>query len=185
TRDVLLTQVARALGLSADHQAALAVLDSIPTSDAEVAVRVFLERGRVLNSSGSPGDARPLLQAAFDAARAAGFEHLAVDALHMVAIVAPAAEQDSLNRRALSLAAAADDPRARQWRGSLLNNLGWTLFDRGDLTDALTTFEEALSARVEQGKPAEIQVARWCIGRMLRALGRIDDARAIQRSLAA
>jgi tetratricopeptide (TPR) repeat protein len=63
--------------------------------------------------------------------------------------------------------------------------LGWTLFDRGDLADALTTFEEALAARVEQGKPAEIQVARWCIGRTLRALGRIDEALASQQSLAA
>jgi Tfp pilus assembly protein PilF len=145
----------------------------------------MLERGRVLNSSGAPQAARPLFESAFDAATAAGFEHLAIDALHMVAIVAPAAEQESLNRQALDLAAAADDPRARQWRGSLLNNLGWTLFERGDLADALATFEEALAARLEQGKPAEIQVARWCVARTLRALGRYDEAFAIQQALAA
>ena len=161
------------------------MLDSIPTADPEVAVRVTLERGRILNSAGSPADARPLFESAFAAAEGAGFEHLAIDALHMVAIVAPASEQEALNRRALILAATAADPRARQWRASLLNNLGWTLFDRGDLLAALTTFEEALAARVEQGKPAEIQVARWCIGRTLRALGRLDEAFAIQQSLAA
>ncbi len=161
------------------------MLDSLPVSDPELAVRVGLERGRVLNSSGSPDAARPLFEAAFELASAAGLEHLAVDALHMVAIVAPAADQESLNRRALELAAGADDPRARRWRGSLLNNLGWTLFDRGDLADALATFEEALAARLEQGEPTEIQVARWCIARTLRALGRLDEARAIQQSLAA
>jgi tetratricopeptide (TPR) repeat protein len=103
----------------------------------------------------------------------------------MVAIVAPAAEQESLNRRSLALAAGAEYPRARQWRGSLLNNLGWTLFERGDLEDALEVFEQALAARVQQGKLIEIQVARWCIARTLRGFGRFDEALAIQEALAA
>jgi GrpB-like predicted nucleotidyltransferase (UPF0157 family)/Tfp pilus assembly protein PilF len=183
-RDVLLTQVARALGLAQDYEAAGAVLDAIPTSDPEVAVRVLLERGRVLNSSGSPAEARPLFEAAFAAATAAGFEHLAVDALHMVAIVAPPDEQDGLNRQALELAAAASDPRANRWRASLLNNLGWSAFERSDYAGALVLFEEALQARIEQEQPAEILIARWCIGRTMRALGRVHDALAIQRSLA-
>jgi tetratricopeptide (TPR) repeat protein len=103
----------------------------------------------------------------------------------MVAIVAPASEQEPLNRQALALAAAADDPRARDWRASLLNNLGWALFDRGDVADALGVFEDALAARIVQGKPAEIQIARWCVGRALRELGRFDEALAIQQALAA
>ncbi|MEP7360822.1 MAG: tetratricopeptide repeat protein [Chloroflexota bacterium] len=152
---------------------------------AELKVRVLLERGRVLNSSGSPDAARPAFEAAYSVAVEAGFEHLAVDALHMIAIVAPASEQEALNRLALALAAGADDPRARDWRASLLNNLGWTLFDRGDFVDALALFEDALAARLEQGKVREIQIARWCVGRTLRALGRYEQARAIQESLAA
>lgn len=144
----------------------------------------MLERGRVLNSSGSPAEARPLFEAAFEAAMAAGFEHLAVDALHMVAILAPAAEQEPLNLRALELAAGADDPRARQWRASLLNNLGWTLFERGDYPAALRLFEDALTERVQQGTTAQVQIARWCVGRTLRALGRLDEAMTVQRALA-
>jgi tetratricopeptide (TPR) repeat protein len=147
-------------------------------------VRVLLERGRVLNSSGSPAEARPLFEAAFAGAADAGFEHLAVDALHMVAIVAPPDEQDALNRRALALADAAADPRARQWRASLLNNLGWTAFDRSDYAGALALFEEALAERLEQGVVARVQVARWCVGRTLRALGRTNEALELQRSLA-
>jgi tetratricopeptide (TPR) repeat protein len=103
----------------------------------------------------------------------------------MIAIVAPPAEQEPLNRQALALAAGASDPRARDWRASLLNNLGWALFDRGDLAAALTTFEEALAARIEQDKPGDIQVARWCVARTLRALGRFEEALAIQQALAA
>jgi tetratricopeptide (TPR) repeat protein len=102
----------------------------------------------------------------------------------MVAIVAPESEQDTLNRRALLMASSAVDPRARRWRGSLLNNIGWTAFDRGDHADALALFQDALAARLEEGKVAEIQIARWCIGRALRALGRFDEALAVQQSLA-
>ncbi len=97
----------------------------------------LLERGRVLNTSGRRDRGSASVRVGVRrCAQAAGFEHLAVDALHMVAIVAPAAEQDGLNRRALPLASEASDPRAREWRASLLNNIGWTAFERGDYTDA-------------------------------------------------
>jgi tetratricopeptide (TPR) repeat protein len=173
------------LGLQRKFDEALAVLLDLPSDPPELAVRVLLERGRVLNTSGRPAEAAPLFSAAFDAATAAALEHLAVDALHMMAIVAPASEQDGLNRRALKLAADAVDPRARQWRASLLNNLGWTAFERGDYPDALALFQDALAARLEMGKVAEIQIAKWCIGRTLRAMGRVNEALEIQRALAA
>jgi hypothetical protein len=58
---VLLTQVARALGLSGKLDDANVILDSVTSrGDAEVGVRVLLERGRLLNSAGEPGAARPL-----------------------------------------------------------------------------------------------------------------------------
>ena len=125
-----------------------------------------------------------MFEDAFEAATSVGFDHLAIDALHMVAIVAPPDEQDELNRRALDLAAQSDDPRARQWRASLLNNIGWAAFDAGRYGEALAVFEEALDARRLQGKAAEIQVARWCVARTLRALDRADEALAIQLELA-
>ena len=138
----------------------------------------------MINSSGDQAGARPLFETALSTAQDAGLEHLAVDALHMVAIVAPASERDALNRRALVMASEAADPRAQQWRASLLNNIGWTAFERGDYSDALALFEDALAARLEQGKVSEIQVARWCVARTLRALDRDSEALAIQRALA-
>jgi tetratricopeptide (TPR) repeat protein len=179
------TQVARALGLQGQFEPAIQLLDSLRSRDPELVARLDLERGRVLNSSGHPDEARRLFEAAFGGASDARLEFLAVDALHMLAIVAPPAEQDGFNRRALELAEAAADPRARQWRGSLLNNMGWSAFDRGDLDTALALFEDALAAREEQGKQSEIVVARWCIARCLRELARVDEALAIQLELAA
>lgn len=172
------------MGLAGRYGEALATLDALTSDDPELRVRVLLERGRVLNSSGSADEARPLFETAFSEASEAGFEHLAVDALHMVAIVAAPEEQAELNRRALALAESAEDPRARQWRATLLNNMGWTEFDAGRLDDALALFESALAARVELGKTADIQVARWCVARTLRELGRDEEALAIQRALA-
>jgi tetratricopeptide (TPR) repeat protein len=183
-RDVLLTQVARARGLQGRFDEALALLESLDATQSEVAVRALLERGRALNSSGNPDAARPLFEQAFAAASAAGFEFLAVDALHMLAIVGASDAQDTLNRRALDLASSADDPRARQWRGSLLNNMGWTAFDRGDLDDSLRLFEDGVAARQHEGRQPAILVARWCVARCLREMGRTDEALAIQLSLA-
>ena len=185
-RLVLETQVARAVGLGGRFEEALGVLDELGArtgAESEVAVRMLLERGRVLNSSGSPADARPVFESAYELASASGFEHLAIDALHMIAIVAPADEQVALNERAFDLARGASDPRARDWRASLLNNLGWTRFEAGDLDEALALFEEQVVERVRQGKAREIGVARWSVGRALRALGRLDEALASQLDL--
>jgi tetratricopeptide (TPR) repeat protein len=182
-RDVLSTQIARAVGLAGRHAEALETLATIPTDRPELAVRVTLERGRVTNSSGNPTGARPDFEAAFELASQHDLENLAVDALHMVAIVAPPAEQGALLDRAIELAAGATDPRARRWLASLYNNAGWTCFEAGDIEGALRLFERALEERLGQGKPREIDIARWAVARALRALGRPGEALAIQEEL--
>jgi tetratricopeptide (TPR) repeat protein len=183
-RDVWLTQVARALGLQRRFDEALEILGAPPTDDPEVAVRRRLERGRVFNTRGDgAAAARPEFEAAHDLASRNGLEHLAVDALHMIAIVVPSDEQGEWHDRAIAAAEAATDPRARQWLASLYNNAGWTRFDLGHPDEALRLFEMALAERLRIGKEREIVIARWTVGRALRALGRIDEAFAIQQDL--
>ena len=183
--EILTSQLARAVGLQGRFDEALALLDELPDDEnEELRVRLLLERGRILNSSGDPDRAQPEFSAALEAAESQGFEHLAIDALHMLAIVAPPDEQDALNGRALELAEAARDPRARQWRASLLNNMGRTAFDRGDLDAALKLFEDALAAREQHGKASDIIAAKWCIARTLRQMGRVREAFEIQLALA-
>jgi tetratricopeptide (TPR) repeat protein len=184
-RSLLLSQVARALGLQDRSAEALAILDELPRdANAELDVRVALERGRVLNSGGDAHAARPLFEEALATAEAAGLENLAVDAIHMLAIVAPPDEQADLNQRAMAMAEAAGDPRARQWLASLYNNLGWTRFDAGELDEALRLFELALVERQQRDQPRETGIARWAVARTLRAMGRLDDALAAQEQLA-
>jgi tetratricopeptide (TPR) repeat protein len=182
-RPVLLTQVARALGLQERYDEGHALLDDLAASDDEVVVRVALERGRLLRSSGQPAEARPHFLAAADAARAGGLDVLRVDALHMVALVADPAEQVHLNEEALAVARGSQDPRARDWDASLLNNLAMVHADAGDFDRALPLFEEALAARERIGDPGRTRVARWMVAWALRNLGRRDEALVMQRAL--
>jgi tetratricopeptide (TPR) repeat protein len=178
-----LTQYSRTLGLQERYGDASRVLDELASDDAEAATYLDLERGRVLNSSGRAEEARLLFESAVRRAASAGLDALHVDALHMVAIVAPAEEQHDINSRALAIARGSDDQRARDWDASLLNNIGMTYADDGDFERALSTFEEALAARKRIGDPATIRVARWMIAWSLRNLGRREEAREIQQSL--
>ena len=184
-RPVLLTQVARALGLQERYDEGHAVLDDLATHDPEVATRVELERGRLLRSSGRPDEARPHFEAAAGSADAAGLEALHLDALHMVALVADPADQVALHEQALGVAAAATDQAARDWDAALLNNLGMTYADAGEWDRALAAFEDALAACRRIGDDRRIRVARWMVAWALRNLGRTDEALAMQRALKA
>lgn len=189
-RAELLTQIARAQGLQRRFEAAQATLDAaqalLSPGASRPRVRLLLEQGRLYNSSGDPAAARPCFEEAFTMAAAKPDEAFyAIDAAHMLAIVSPAEEALDWNLRALALAEEAADERARRWRGSLLNNIGWTYHATGDYPTALGYLERALVARREQGPEREVQIARWCIARVRRDLGRVDEALAEQRALLA
>lgn len=184
-RLVLLTQAARALGLLERYAEGHAVLDDLATSDPEVAVRVSLERGRLLRSAGDPEGARPHIEAAAASARAAGLDVLLVDALHMLALVVAPEEQLAVNGEALTLARSSDVPAARDWDASLLNNIGMAHSDAGDWDAALASFEDALEARRRIGDDSRTQVARWMVAWALRHLGRTSEALEMQLALKA
>jgi tetratricopeptide (TPR) repeat protein len=137
-------------------------------------VRIDLERGRKLRSSGDGPGALPLFETAFGRARDNGQWFLAADAAHMAAISDERVAVE-WSERGLELAAA--EPDAAYWTGPLLNNLGWHYYERGDYESALTAFERALAARERHpDRRVEIEIARYCVGKTLRALGRADDA---------
>ncbi len=185
----LLTQIARAQGLQGKFAEGHASLDQAqaiaPVASAEARLRLLLERGRLHNSAGEPDAARPLFMQAWEAARQAGEDGFAVDAAHMLAIVSQGDEVLRWNRSALDLAESSGEDRARRWRASLHNNLGWAYHDRGEFDAARAHFERAVVLRGEAGKAPELRIARWCVGRTLRSLGRIREALAIQQSLLA
>ena len=181
---VLRTQLARALGLQRRFAEASELLSAVDPGDSTLAAAYLdLERGRVLNSGGDPAAARPRFVSALERAEAGGLDFLAADAAHMLAVTESGEAQVPWAERALRIARASDDPRARRWVGSITHNLGWTMHDLGRYDEALRYFERALQFRAEQGDPQQIKVARWTVGRCLRSLGRYDEALALQREL--
>ncbi|GEM46439.1 tetratricopeptide repeat protein [Deinococcus cellulosilyticus] len=182
----LKTQIARTHSLRKQFEEAHRWLSEVEAvlqdTSPRVQVRYLLEKGRTWNSSGNRDAAVPCFEQAFEFADETGLQGFAADALHMLAIAQPD-EAISLNRKALEYIELASDPAAKKWKGSLLNNLGWSLFDAGQLEGALGVFREALQAREEQGKSGPIRIAWWCIARVLRELGRREEALDIQLRL--
>ncbi|MFB3430497.1 MAG: tetratricopeptide repeat protein [Phycisphaerales bacterium] len=184
---VFRTQLARALGLQRRFDEAHAELDAVRDASegatVEVEVRLRLERGRVHNSSGNRDGAISCFVQAMDLARQTRLDALAVDAAHMLGIAERGEAGERWTRRAIEMAEASSDPKARRWRGSLLNNLGWTRFEAGDATEALRCFQAALEARIETGSPEGVRIARWSVARAQRELGRVVEALEAQRAL--
>jgi tetratricopeptide (TPR) repeat protein len=194
TREALetATQIARTQGLQRQFTEADATLDGVAvkldTVPVRVRVRYLLERGRARNSGGDKSAAIPLFKEAValrarDTLPSADF--YLVDALHMLGIATPPAEQLEWNRKALSVAEASPDPRARNWAGSLNHNIGWSYFDAGDPVTALVYWQKALPIREAQGNVGNIRFAKWTIARGFRATGKLDDAEKIQLALVA
>lgn len=184
----LQTQIARSYSLRGRFDEAHHLLDrmqsELAAAGAEPQVRWLLERGRTLRSSKQPDRAKPFFAQAVDAAGAAGLDELAVDAMHMMALVEPAsAEQMCWNLRALALAESSINVNARSWKASLANNIGMTLHDEGKFDQALLRFRSAVDAREPMGNAANTRAAHWMVAWTLRSLKRHDEALDILRRL--
>jgi tetratricopeptide (TPR) repeat protein len=182
----LQTQIARALGLQRKFDEAHKILDRVEHAaplPSLTETRYLLERGRVFNSSGSPDKARPLFHQAWGKARAANLDSYAVDAAHMIAIVEPPDSALEWNAKAIALAEESTDPRAKNWLGSLYNNVGWTWYDKAEYAKALDCFQRDLAWFVERNREPQARIARYAIGKTWRAMGRLDDALRIQQEV--
>jgi len=183
----LLTQIARAEGLQRKFQDAHETLDRVEKgldkTDDKTRVRYLLERGRVFNSSGKRDEARPLFSQALDLAVKTKDNFNAVDAAHMIAIAEPTEKQLQWNLKALDLAENSADEKARKWKGSLYNNIGWTYFEQEQYEESLLMFEKAREFQEQQGDPTKIMIAKWCVAKTLRMMDHTEEALEMQRDL--
>ena len=178
-RAEVLTQLARVEGLRGDFEAGERLVDeagALVPEGGVAAARVDLERGRLRRSSGDPAAAFPLFESAFEAACGAGAWFIAADAAHMAALAASGREGFvEWAQRGIELGE--EHGEASYWAGPLLNNLGWEYYEAGELELALEAFERALQARGrEPDKEEPIALARYAVGKALRALGRSEEA---------
>ena len=172
-RAEVLTQLARVEGLRGDFAAAerlLAEAESLAGTNPLARLRIDLERGRALRSSGREPEALPLFEVAFAAALEVGEDFIAADAAHMAALVDPRGIAP-WTERGIELGHRSEE--AAYWLGPLLNNLGWAHFEAGEHELALAVFEQALETRERDPENREaIEIARYAVAKTLRALGR-------------
>ena len=181
----LLTQIARTYSLRSMFDQAHTTLDQVEpllAADGIPRVRYHLERGRTYNSAGAKDtaydhflDAVELAESLHEAGNPRA-ERFYLDAMHMMGIAAEPDEAMEWNLRALALAEASDDDDVSSWQGPLLNNIGWSYFDRGDLDNALTYLERSLAYRQDKGVAGPIWIARYSVARVWREQGRVEDA---------
>jgi hypothetical protein len=175
-RAELTTQLARAIGLQGRFDEAAALLIESPDqSDPIVGVRVLLESGRIMNSSGHPDVAGGLFRKAAAIAARLGAEFLEIDALHMLAIVdSPGAED--WTAQAVELAESSASDRTKRWLVSLHSNLGWYRLDAGDAESALVEFTEAARWADLVGTDEQRQWAREAIDECTAAIDASSDS---------
>ena len=185
----LLTQIARAQGLQRKFDRAHQTLAQVEKRLSEYAsrpkLRYLLERGRVYNSSGNPVHARPFFEQALNLAKQINEDFYAVDAIHMLAIVAPPDHALALNLEAIQTAEASSQEKAQNWLGSLYNNTGWAYHDLGDYATALEIFEKGEAWQRSKERVKETRIAMWTVARTLRSLNRLEEALSKQLALKA
>jgi hypothetical protein len=156
----LMTQLGRAIGLQGRVEEADALLDGIDCEpDPTIGVRVVLERGRLLNSSGHAAMAVPLFEQAAELGEHLGEEFLAADAFHMLAI-ADTEHAEAWARAGIEYASSSHSQRAQRWCASLHGNLGWMFLDAGEPHRALVEFQLAEQWAERVGTPAQVAWAR-------------------------
>jgi tetratricopeptide (TPR) repeat protein len=178
-RAEVLTQLARIHGLRGDFDAGADLIHDatlLAGTSTVARARIDLERGRLRRSSGDRESALPLFESAFAIALEAEQHFLAADAAHMAALAAPdRGGFVAWTERGVALADEHAD--ASYWLGPLLNNLGWEYYDADEYAQALEVFERALAARERTPENQEpIALARYAVGKALRALGRPEEA---------
>jgi tetratricopeptide (TPR) repeat protein len=187
-RAEVLTQLARVEGLRGSFDRCAALLEEaepLAGSSAAANVRLELEHGRMLRSSGDRAAALPLFRSAFAHAVQSREHYLAGDAAHMCALAADDRRtMEEWTQRGLDLAER--EPDASYWAGPLLNNLGWAYFDDARFDAALEVFERALQARDrDRGNVEGVVWAQYAVGRTLRMLDRPRDALPVLEAAAA
>lgn len=183
----LITQIARTQGLQMKFDEAHKTLDKalkMLDSDTQLGeVRYMLERGRVYNSSKHPDEARKFFIEAYQKAMERGFDSYAVDAAHMMGIVEQGDESLKWNEIAIKDAEESKDEKARNWLGSLYNNIAWTYFDMKNLDKAMELHQKNVEWHSQKGSVKETLIARWSVARILREMGKPQEALDAQMKL--
>ncbi|MBI3544059.1 MAG: tetratricopeptide repeat protein [Deltaproteobacteria bacterium] len=155
-------------------------------SSPTVTIQRLLEEGRAHIQEKTPSQARSRFAEAWTLATSSSADSLAVEAALMLAVVEPQKAQQGWIERAITLAEKSQQADAKRWLGGLYTSLGWKLFDLRQYEAAVKIFQKSLDHFTTQPDARrEIFVTKWSIGKLLRVMGRTDEALAMQNALLA
>lgn len=150
---------------------------------ASAKIRWLLERGRVHILEKTPSQARPLFVEAWTLATNSGEDYFTVDVAQMMAATEPQKNQQAWIEKGIEVAEGSQIPKTKRWLGGLYTSLGWKLFDLRQFEKSLETFQKAQRHLEFNGTRRETSVARWSAGKVLRHMGRIEEALELQEAL--
>lgn len=136
--------------------------------------RYLLVRGVYERESGRGRQATETFRELYDFCMAHELPERAIDAAHMIALVAPPEEQVTWARRGIAAAEAAGEER---WLAVLWNNLGATYDELGRYPEMLEAYEQARFYHRRASDEMAGVMADWAVGRAHRKLGHAAEAR--------
>lgn len=148
-------------------------------------IRYLVERGRLFIDESTPARARPLFSQAWTLAVNSGEDFFTVDIARLMAGIEPQKSQEEWLLKAIQIAEQSPQDKARRWLGGLYAALAWKVYDLRQFERALEAHQRSLSHFRQRGSEHEVFVARWSVGRVLRQMGRVEEALVIQQSLLA
>lgn len=150
-----------------------------------VRIRWLIEKGRLHILAKTPSQAKGFFSEAWDLSIKSAEDYFAVEIAQLLAATEPQKVQQEWILRGIKIAENSPLPKAKQWLGGLYTSLGWKLYDLKQFENSLGAFQTALRHHKVQGTPREAFVAQWSIGKVLRALGKTEEALSIQKALLA
>lgn len=154
-------------------------------SSAASTIRRLLEEGRLHIREKTPSQARSRFVEAWTLAIQSGEDALAVEVALLMATIEPQKLQQNWIMRAIQLAESSSQSDAKRWLGSLHASLGWKLFELRQYESALPALQKALDRFMLDGTQREVFEVKRSIGKLLRVMGRTEEALAAQHALLA
>lgn len=153
------------------------------TYPAATRIRWLLEKSRLHILEKTPSQARALLEEAWNLAIEFKEDFFAVEVAQMMAAIEPQKAQQEWLSRAIEISEKSSSEKTKRWLGTLYPTWAWKLYDVRQFEKSLQVFRKALAHLKTHGTSREVFVAQWSIGKVLRALGKTEEALLIQKEL--
>jgi tetratricopeptide (TPR) repeat protein len=146
-------------------------------------IRYLIEKGRLHILEKTPSQAKVLFAEAWNLAVNSDEDYFSIEIAQLMATIEPIKNQQRWIVQAIEIAEQSSIAKAKRWLGALYTSMAWRHYEMHQYEKSLGLFEKALGHLKAQGAVRESFIAQWSIGKVLRTLGRTEEAFEIQKKL--